>query len=162
MVEEFLVQFQPNFFHGVGPRSIGGEWHQLDPRTILGEVIQDVRMNMDEPVVQDQKNPFSRRIVLIHKAEEAGHFLNWIRPSLPTNELPGVHIQAARNAIDRIVTGSLLHLDRCALASTGPTPVYHCTAILRQFLFIQEDIPLWISSVELMERADRGHLFVGE
>jgi len=73
MIEQFSVELQPDLFHRIGPRRIGGERNQFDPRTIVGEVIQDIEMRMHKPVVQGHKDPFSLGIVLIDKAEEARH-----------------------------------------------------------------------------------------
>src|SRR5262245_54019341 len=129
---------------------------------MLGEVIQHLGMEMHKPVVHEQKDPVSHGIVLLDTAEEASHFLDWRGTALPADELPSAHIQAACHAPDRVIPGSLLDLKCHALASASPSPVHHGTAIIGHFIFIQEDIALWISSVEVVERADGSHLVVGE
>jgi hypothetical protein len=38
MGEEFLVELHPDFYYWIGPKSVSGQWHQFDPRTMLGRV----------------------------------------------------------------------------------------------------------------------------
>src|SRR5579883_308825 len=92
---EFPIEFQPELLDGIGPGSICRQRQQVDLAVDACEIVLDVAMKMDGPVVERHVDLLCLRIVLLHVIKEAIHLFDGEGLSAADDHLTGGDIECS-------------------------------------------------------------------
>src|SRR6266704_1873023 len=98
LVHKLSIELEPEFLNGIGPRRIGGQTQQANFAVDALEIIKDIRMKVDRPVIQRNVDHARFGIMLLHVVKEAVHLLDGKRFSPSNDDLPRCHIQGTSQA----------------------------------------------------------------